>query len=37
MCSIMGCCGKCADPDAFREGFERTASRGPDARICCLE
>ena len=31
MCSIMGCCGKCADPDAFREGFERTASRGPDA------
>ena len=30
MCSIMVCCGGCADPAAFREGFEKTRSRGPD-------
>lgn len=30
MCSIMGYCGSCAALDKFREGFERTLSRGPD-------
>ena len=30
MCSIIGYCGKCTDPDAFRRGFEKTKSRGPD-------
>ncbi len=30
MCSIMGYCGTAADTEAFLEGFERTASRGPD-------
>ena len=30
MCSIIGYCGPVADFDAFRRGFERTASRGPD-------
>lgn len=30
MCSIMGDCGSGADLDAFRRGFERTVSRGPD-------
>lgn len=30
MCSIMGYCDVCADRDAFREGFEKTVSRGPD-------
>lgn len=31
MCSIMGYCGKLADLSKFKEGFERTISRGPDA------
>ena len=31
MCSIMGYCGKGADLSKFKEGFERTISRGPDA------
>ena len=31
MCSIMGYCGKSADLSKFKEGFERTISRGPDA------
>lgn len=31
MCSIMGYCGKDADLSRFKEGFERTISRGPDA------
>ena len=31
MCSIMGYCDSDASPDAFKEGFERTVSRGPDA------
>ncbi len=30
MCSIMGYCGRSADPDTFKKGFERTVSRGPD-------
>lgn len=30
MCSIMGYCSSQADPAAFREGFDRTLSRGPD-------
>ena len=30
MCSIMGYCGKGADLSAFKEGFDRTISRGPD-------
>ena len=29
MCSIIGCCGE-VDMRLFREGFERTKSRGPD-------
>ncbi|MBE6908648.1 MAG: asparagine synthase B [Ruminococcaceae bacterium] len=31
MCSIMGYCDADAPMDAFREGFEKTVSRGPDA------
>ena len=31
MCSIMGYCGKSAELSKFKEGFERTISRGPDA------
>lgn len=30
MCSIMGYCGRKASLDSFREGFDRTVSRGPD-------
>ena len=30
MCSIMGYCGSGADMQAFKKGFERTVSRGPD-------
>ncbi len=30
MCSIMGYCDYCADVRAFMQGFEATASRGPD-------
>ena len=30
MCSIMGYCGAGADFDKFRQGFDRTVSRGPD-------
>ncbi|MBP5250415.1 MAG: asparagine synthetase B, partial [Lachnospiraceae bacterium] len=30
MCSIMGYCGSAADIQKFKEGFERTISRGPD-------
>ena len=30
MCSIMGYCGSGVAFDAFREGFSKTASRGPD-------
>lgn len=30
MCSIMGYCGTSATLEAFRQGFERTISRGPD-------
>lgn len=30
MCSIMGYCGSDAAVEAFREGFQRTVSRGPD-------
>ena len=30
MCSIIGYCGKPADPAAFAAGFQRTLSRGPD-------
>ncbi len=30
MCSIMGYCGSSAALDKFREGFDRTLSRGPD-------
>lgn len=34
MCSIMGFCGSDASLEEFKEGFERTISRGPDdARI----
>ena len=31
MCSIMGYCDANAPLEKFREGFEKTASRGPDA------
>ena len=30
MCSIMGYCGKSATLSEFKEGFDRTISRGPD-------
>ena len=30
MCSIMGYCGRDADLEKFKEGFDRTISRGPD-------
>lgn len=30
MCSIIGYCGPVADEAAFRAGFDRTRSRGPD-------
>ena len=30
MCSIIGYCGPVADAEAFRRGFNRTRSRGPD-------
>ena len=30
MCSIMGYCSRSAAFDAFKEGFEKTISRGPD-------
>ncbi len=30
MCSIMGYCGSVVDLDKFKEGFQRTISRGPD-------
>lgn len=30
MCSIMGYCGSGASFDAFKKGFDRTVSRGPD-------
>ena len=30
MCAIMGYCDRGASPEAFRKGFARTASRGPD-------
>ena len=30
MCSIMGYCGSGAAFDAFKKGFDRTLSRGPD-------
>lgn len=30
MCSIMGWCGAAATEEEFREGFEKTVSRGPD-------
>ena len=30
MCSIMGYCSRSAAFDAFKKGFERTISRGPD-------
>ena len=30
MCSIMGYCGKSATLTEFKEGFQRTISRGPD-------
>ncbi|MBQ3815881.1 MAG: asparagine synthetase B, partial [Clostridia bacterium] len=30
MCSIMTCYSSSVSPDAFRAGFERTKSRGPD-------
>ena len=30
MCSIIGYCGKGADLSQFKEGFDRTISRGPD-------
>ena len=30
MCSIIGYCGKPLDMAAFRRGFDRTISRGPD-------
>ena len=30
MCSIMGYCGKSATLSKFKEGFDRTISRGPD-------
>jgi len=31
MCSIMGYCGESISPEKFRECFDRTTSRGPDA------
>ncbi|MGI6280058.1 MAG: asparagine synthetase B, partial [Acutalibacteraceae bacterium] len=31
MCSIMGYCGGGAAMEAFKKGFEKTVSRGPDA------
>ena len=38
MCSIMGYCGGELSIDAFKEGFDRTISRGPDeTRIVRLE
>lgn len=30
MCSIMGYCDSCAALDSFKEGFDKTISRGPD-------
>ena len=30
MCSIMGYCTKRADKEKFKEGFDKTISRGPD-------
>ena len=30
MCSIIGYCGHCEDLAAFKAGFDRTISRGPD-------
>ena len=30
MCSIMGYCSRSAAIDAFKKGFEKTISRGPD-------
>lgn len=30
MCSIMGYCGSTATMEAFRDGFDKTISRGPD-------
>ena len=30
MCSIMGYCSRSAAYDAFKEGFDKTISRGPD-------
>ena len=30
MCSIMGYCGSVASLEAFKAGFDRTISRGPD-------
>lgn len=41
MCSIMGYCGESISPEKFREHFDRTISRGPDASEiiktgCCL-
>ena len=30
MCSIMGYCDCCAAFSAFKEGFDKTVSRGPD-------
>ena len=30
MCSIMGYCGRDVDLERFKEGFDRTISRGPD-------
>ena len=30
MCSIMTCYESSVSPEAFRTGFERTKSRGPD-------
>ena len=30
MCSIMGWCAECTDTEKFKEGFEKTVSRGPD-------
>ena len=30
MCSIMTYCDESADLEKFKEGFEKTVSRGPD-------
>ena len=30
MCSVMGYCSRSAAYDAFKEGFDKTISRGPD-------